>query len=180
MYKRQVQDYEILMTRSIQTFSQNERHFFNDAIRLFATNKNVKEFNHQKLKEFRQPVAYIPAIHNCSKAKSASAELSGGLEPFIILSIGSKVMLRSNLWVEKGLVNGALGYVEDIIYEENHGPPDQMPRVIMVHFENYFHSTYENSGCVPIPPVTKFWKSGNINCSRKQFSLQLALSLIHI
>ena len=53
-------------------------------MQLFATNKNVKEFNHQKLKEFHQPVAYIPAIHNCSKAKSASAELSGGLEPFII------------------------------------------------------------------------------------------------
>ena len=76
MYKRQildrvsngectVQDYEILMTRSIQTFSQNERNFFNDAIRLL---------NHQKLKEFLQPIAYIPAIHNCSKAKSASAE----------------------------------------------------------------------------------------------------------
>ena len=47
----------------------------------------------------------------------------------------------------------------------------------MVRFENYFHSAYENSGCVPIPPITRFWKSGNINCSRKQFSLQLAFAI---
>lgn len=86
-------------------------------------------------------------------------------------------MLRSNLWIEKGLVNGALGYVQDIIYEENHGPPDQMPRVIMVRFENYSHSSYENNGSVPIPSITKFWKSGNINCSRKQFPLQLAFAI---
>lgn len=86
-------------------------------------------------------------------------------------------MLRSNLWVENGLVNGALGYVEDIIYEENYSPPDQMPRVIMVRFENCCPSTYANSGCIPIPPITKFWKSGNINCSRKQFPLQLAFAI---
>lgn len=146
-----VGDYEKLMTRSIQTLPLNECILFNDAVRLFSTNKDVKEFNNQKLKELCQPVAYIPAYHNCSKAKLASAEVSGGLEPFIILSIGSKVMLRSNLWVENGLVNGALGYVEDIIYEENFSPPDQMPRVTMVRFENYTHSTYDNSGCVPIP-----------------------------
>lgn len=172
-----VEDYETLMTRSIQSLPLNERILFNDAIRLFATNTDVKEFNNQKLKELRQPIAYIPAYHNCSKAKLANAELLGGLEPFIILSIGSKVMLRSNLWVENGLVNGALGYVEDIIYEENYSPPDQMPRVIMVRFENCCPSTYANSGCIPIPPITKFWKSGNINCSRKQFPLQLAFAI---
>lgn len=172
-----LEDYEKIMTRSIHVLPPNERIFFNDAIRLFATNKEVKEFNYQKLNELRQPVAYIPAYHNCSKAKSADAEMICGLEPYIILSIGSKVMLRSNLWVENGLVNGALGYVEDIIYEENHSPPDQMPRVIMVRFKNTPDLTYNNSGCIPIPPITKFWKSGNTNCSRKQFPLQLAFAI---
>lgn len=61
----------------------------------------------------------------------------------------------------------------------------------MICFENYFYWMYENSGYVPIPPVTKFWKSGLLlkikkwtvtkNCSRKQFPLQLALTnTVHI
>lgn len=96
-----VEDYEKLI-RSIQTFSQNQRVFFNDAIQLFETNKDVKDFNNQKLKELPQPFAYIPAIHNCSKAQLANVDVSSGLEPSIILSIGCKVMLRSNLWIEQG------------------------------------------------------------------------------
>ena len=58
------------------------------------------------MKELRQTVAYITAMHNFSKAKAANSELLGELEPCLILSVGCKVMLRSNLWVQKGLING--------------------------------------------------------------------------
>lgn len=50
-----------------------------------------------------------------------------------------------------------------------------MPRVIMIRFENY--STYNNNGCLPIPPITKYWISENTNCSRRQFPLQLAITI---
>lgn len=58
--------------------------------------------------------------------------------------------------------------------EENHVPPDQMPHVIMVHFEKYSHSTFKDSGWVSIPSISKFWKTENIICTIKQFPLQLA------
>lgn len=68
-------------------------------------------------------------------------------------------------------------YTEDIVYEENHSPPDQIPKVIMVRFENYKHSTYETTHCVPIPPIIQYWRDGNILCSRKQFPLHLAFAV---
>lgn len=70
-------------------------------------------------------------------------------EPFLILLIVFSVMLRSlNLFVQKGLVNRALGYVKDMSCEENHSPFDQMQHVIMVCFEEYSHSAYEVCGFV--------------------------------
>ena len=45
------------------------------------------------MKELHQPVADIPAMHNCS----ATLEALGGFEPHLILSIGSKVLLCFNL-----------------------------------------------------------------------------------
>lgn len=92
--------YEKLMT-CIQTFSQNECNFFMVPLGAIVINKNVKEFNHQKLKELHETVTYIPAIHSCFKAKSLSSELLDVLEPLVLLSNGSKVMLHSNLLVKK-------------------------------------------------------------------------------
>lgn len=125
----------------------------------------------------RHPAALIEAVYNYSKAKSATAELANGLEPSLRLSIECKVMLRANLWAEKNLVDGALGHIEDIIYEENHLSSDQMPSVIMVRFYKYSHITYDNTGCVRIAPITKHWKDGNVVCSRKKFPRQLAFAI---
>lgn len=52
--------------------------------------------------------------------------------------------------------------IQDIIYEENHSPSDQMPYVDNVSVEKYSRWTYEDSGYVPNLPFTKFWKSRNI------------------
>lgn len=48
----------------------------------------------------------------------------------------------------KGLVYKALGYVDDMLYE-------QMPRVIEIRFKNYSHPTYQNW---IYTPVSKFWR----------------------
>ena len=125
----------------------------------------------------RKPVAHIPAIHNCSAAKAASSDLAGGLKSEIDISIGAKVMLRTNLWTQKGLVNGAIGVVKRIVYEENHRPPNEQPIAIFVSFPSYTGPKFDDSDSVPITSVLRSWKSGTTNCNRKQFPIQLAYAI---
>lgn len=80
-------------------------------------------------------------------------------------------MLRRNLATQFNLVNGAIGVVTDIIIE----PGQDMPVIIMVHFENYNGPTI--NGSVPIAPFTATWTSGQTECSRLQFPLILCFAI---
>ena len=64
-------------------------------------------------------------------------------------------MLSANLWVEVGLVNGALGTVEAICYDDNQQPPD-LPIAVMVKFDTYAGPTLPD-GTVPIAPLHRTW-----------------------
>ena len=46
-------------------------------------------------------------------------------------------MLTMNLWSSVGICNGVTGPVVDIIYQNNHQPPDLPIAVIIVEFEQY-------------------------------------------
>ena len=80
-------------------------------------------------------------------------------------------MLTSNLWVDVGLVNGAMGTVQAICYQTG-GPPD-LPTAVMIHFDNYSCPTYHD-GTVPITPIRRTWSSSGVQCSRLQLPLKLA------
>ena len=80
-------------------------------------------------------------------------------------------MLTSNLWVDVGLVNGAMGIVEAICYRSG-GPPD-LPLTVMVRFENYSGPTVHD-GTVPVTPILCTWSNAGSQCSRLQLPLKLA------
>ena len=80
---------------------------------------------------------------------------AGRLEPVICIAHGARVMLSANLWVEVGLVNGALGTVEAICYEGDQQPPD-LPIAVTVKFDSYSGPTLPD-GTVPITPLRRTW-----------------------
>lgn len=91
---------------------------FDNALHLFPTTESVAKYNVEKLHSNGQPVAMNKAIHSGPGASKGSTEDAGGLEHVVCLAQGARVMLTSNLWVQVGLVNGAMGTVKAICYEE--------------------------------------------------------------
>lgn len=68
-----------------------------------------------------------------------------------------------------GLVNGALGLIQDFVYDEGTNPPDDFPAAVMVRFDQYSGPTLNSA--VPIPPITRSWTKGGKTCFRTQVPL---------
>ena len=60
-------------------------------------------------------------------------------------------MLSCNLWVNMGLVNGAMGTIKAICYHNGAAPPD-LPVAVTVQFDIYSGPTLPD-GTVPIAPL---------------------------
>ena len=74
----------------------------------------------------------------------------------LLLCKDARVMLTSNLWVQAGLVNGSLGYVQNIVYKQGNAPP-KPPTYVMVEFDNYSGLPFEDHHpkTIPITPIQK-------------------------
>ena len=171
-----VQDWRLLLTRQPSNVSNlNE---FEYATRLFYSNEQVANYNHDQLNKLQHPVACINARHSSSFAKNASPDDMSGLEPVVFLAKTAKVMLTMNLWSHVGLCNGATGTVRHIIYDNGHRPPN-LPLAVIVEFDNYRGPAFIDShpSCVPICPVTVSLQSGNSLHERQQLPLRLAWAL---
>ena len=165
-----VEDWKYLMTRT--TGEVGDTKSFDDALRLYPTIEAVAEHNVAKLRASGQPIAVLRAVHTGPGASKATSDDAGGLEPVISIAHGARVMLSANLWVEVGLVNGALGTVEAICYEGDQQPPN-LPIAVTVKFDSYSGPTLPD-GTVPITPLRRTWFTTTKPCSRLQIPLKLA------
>ncbi|PKK65021.1 hypothetical protein RhiirC2_626721, partial [Rhizophagus irregularis] len=106
-------------------------------------------------------------------AKCAKSDVAKGLEAEILLVKGCRVMLTSNVWIEAGLVNGSMGVVENILFQEE-GPP-ALPTAVFIKFDKYDGLTItslEGKEVVPIVPIKRSWKDKNgTTCSRTQLPI---------
>ena len=163
-------DWNYLMSRTptrVQDLSP-----FSTALHLIPTVVAVVEYNVAQLQASGQPIAAIKAVHTGANAAKAPADDAGGLDAVVCLAHSARVMLNSNLWVDVGLVNGAMGTVQAICYRTG-GPPD-LPIAVMVRFDSYSGPTFPD-GTVPITPLRRCWSSsGGGQCSRLQLPLKLA------
>ena len=90
---------------------------FKDAVRLYPDRKSVDQYNTQKLSQIApNSILRIKARHSSSYAAKCSAEMAKGLPSFVHLAINARVMVTSNIAVEKEVVNGSLGTVVSILY----------------------------------------------------------------
>ena len=165
-------EWQHLMTRTAARVSDHSS-FFN-ALHLLPTVEEVAEYNIQKLNVCGQPVAEIKAIHTGPRAHQATTDEAGGLQAVVHLAHSARVMLTSNLWVEMGLVNGAMGTVVTICYQQD-GPP-HLPVAVMIHFDTYSGPTFQDN-TVSIVPQHRNWLQGGLACSRLQLPLKLAWAL---
>ena len=145
---------------------------FDEALRLFPTTSAISEYNVTKLHSNNQPVAVIKAVHSGAGSIKASADDAGGLEPVVCLAHGARVMLTTNLWVQVGLVNGAMGTVVAICYDDAGESPPRLPVAVTVRFDSFSGPTLSD-GSVPITPLRRTWLSTDKTCSRLQLPLKL-------
>ena len=88
-------------------------------------------------------------------------------------------MLITNLWTKAGLVNGAMGTVQDLLFGEDQGPPF-LPIAVLISFENYKGPTITTLGgtkIVPIAPIRHTWEGKSGTCSRLQVPVRLAWAI---
>ena len=165
-----IDDWKLLMSRTPAAVENLTS--FDTALHLYSKAEAAVDHNINKLHDTGKPVAMIKAIHtggNC--ATKAPADEAGGLEAVTCISESARVMLTSNLWIECGLVNGAIGTIEAICYKTG-GLPD-LPTAVMVRFDKYSGPTLPN-GVAPFTPLRRCWSKSGIQCSRLQLPLKLA------
>ena len=87
-------------------------------------------------------------------------------------------MLRHNLWTEAGLVNGALGTVQDIIYKPG-TRPGTLPAAVLVKFDQYTGPSCLSNvdNVVPICSRKAEWFVKGLSRSRTQLPLNLSWSM---
>ena len=97
---------------------------FSSTLYLHPTIEAVVEHNVSKLHANGQPIAFIKAIHTGPNASKASCDDASGLEAIIYIAHDARAMLTSNLWTEVGLVNGAMGTIKAICFQNGKAPSD--------------------------------------------------------
>jgi ATP-dependent exoDNAse (exonuclease V) alpha subunit len=116
-------------------------------------------------------------MHTGRGAKGANDDEADGLDPLLCICLGARVMLTDNIWVENGLVNGSMGTVRDIVWNEGQDPTKDMLTAIMVEVDDYAGPKFPGTNYIPIFPVTRRFEYKKRDCSRTKFPLRPAYAI---
>ncbi|KAJ8869505.1 hypothetical protein PR048_028496 [Dryococelus australis] len=105
--------------------------FIEKALRIYLTNQQANDHNQAVLEHFRAKGTTMFKIKSQDKLLDATRNAknididtiipsdinkTGGMPQTLEIFVGVKIMLRFNVDVGKGLVNGAIGYITEIIW----------------------------------------------------------------
>jgi hypothetical protein len=123
---------------------------FENAMRLYSYRKQVDAFNYNRLRDIREPILRVYSTDTGKKAGQASEEDAAGLEKHFNVCISGKMMLTRNLWVERGLCNGTIGIVRDIVWKLGQDVKKERPVCIMLEVDGYTGPTFLGTNYVPV------------------------------
>ncbi|MEW8545326.1 MAG: DUF6570 domain-containing protein [Candidatus Thiodiazotropha sp.] len=169
------EDIQTLCSRLIDNGNPN----FSGVLRVYPTLKEVQKYNANQQEKLTTSTTCIPAIHQVAHGELLEGENiadyipeddreAGGLPNILKLSIGTRVMMIRNIATDQGLVNGAMGFVHFIEFE------DTEPIRILVRFDDetigrLFYSHEHNA--IGIEKITQEFYSKNVAIFRTQFPL---------
>ncbi|KAK3907153.1 ATP-dependent DNA helicase [Frankliniella fusca] len=144
---------------------------FQNTMKICSTNEATNDENNKKIRSLSQNIATIKAQNNNRTAFLSSDDAANGLTNVLSICKNAKVMLKKNINVSRGLVNGSIGIVKHIVYELGQKPPS-IPMCVLVQFESVdLHDLQINY--VPITPICNTWYRSGVLCSRIQLPIAL-------
>ena len=173
-----IDDWNVAKTRMIGNLSENDKKRCEEAVYIMYNNKNVDEHNDMKLAKVKdQRTCRINSMHNGENASKATST-SIGLPAYLRLCRGARVMITMNLWKNKGIVNGTLGYVRYLIFRHNEGPPS-LPVAVIVELDQPYNGPHliGKPRHVPICPVTMNGVGSRGPIERTQLPIRLAWAI---
>lgn len=141
-----------------------------ECLRIFPTTKQVEEYNAMMTEKLKtsSKVYDIAAVDVSVEAKNYGQKLkkdfiqtdpnkTGGIPNSLVIGVGSRVMLRKNINVNHGLVNGAIGIIRKSEWpalRRDQLQPGELPQAVFVEFDD--RSIRGNTGGigVKIEPTT--------------------------
>jgi ATP-dependent DNA helicase PIF1 len=124
-------------------------------------------------------VKVLTAVNQGWNAEKATEDEADNLPNKIYVYIRAQIMLSSNLWTKIGLVNGSIGTVVDITWQQGQDPTTSLPFAVLIQFDGYSGLVFPgcDAGIVPVFAELHRFDYQGIACTWMQFPLHLAYAI---
>ena len=180
-------DTDLLLSRCLDNLSSEEKDKFKNAIHLVPVWNMTDKIVYEYLVNLTSPIIKIRPIYSSIRASGENHCVSECSYPTkVALCEGAVVMLLRNFIVEYNIMNGSIGIIRKIVYEEHDGPKNStnvLPSYVIVEFknvvipeENKAFPEHPNNW-IPIPVITQHCEKRCCNVTTIPLRVCVALTI---